>query len=36
MAELSDIVLQRPDGSDQPLAAFAGRPTLVQLLRYFG
>jgi len=35
MAEISKIVLNRPDGTPQPLSAYAGRPTIIQTVRYF-
>lgn len=36
MAEISDIVLTKPDGTPQPLSAFAGRPLLIQTVRFYG
>jgi hypothetical protein len=36
MAQLSEIVLFHPDGSPQPLSGYAGRPVVLQTLRYFG
>jgi len=36
MTEFADIVLYNIDGTLRPLSAFAGRPTLIQTIRYFG
>lgn len=36
MSAISDLVLSRPDGTPKPMRDFAGRPLIVQTLRYYG
>jgi hypothetical protein len=36
MANLGSVVLFHPDGTPAPLADYAGRPAIVQVLRYYG
>jgi hypothetical protein len=36
MVHLGDLVLSRPNGTAQPLSAYAGRPVVIQIVRYYG
>jgi hypothetical protein len=36
MTRISELTLQRLDGTPQSMSAYAGKPVVVQTLRYFG
>ena len=36
MPNIGSVVLLQPDGTAQPMNEFAGRPAIVQILRYYG
>lgn len=36
MTSLAALVLEDASGQDVPLKGYAGRPVLIQILRYFG